>query len=387
MYGIYTIAINHQTVKYSNQKGSYAMFPTQLHRRALHQIPELDKELPNTIQYILQQLAPLRCDVIEPCRSTICAYFDFHKEDTMAFRSDMDALSIVEQNKCAYHSTIEGHMHACGHDGHMAMLISFAQYVNTLQDCEHNVLLIFQPAEETTGGAKDIVESGILSSYHVTKLFGFHVWPKLPKGQIASKAGPLMARSSELSIEIQGKSSHAARAEEGKDALYAAVEFLHEAYQFEQALPDHILRLLKFGVIESGTMRNVISSHTKILGTLRSFDEAVFLSIKNALFDIAKTIEQETGCTFSFHITEGYPPLINDESLFHSCKQILPELIELPKPSMLAEDFSFYGSSVPSLFLYLGIGDTPPLHADTFDFEDDVLEVGVHAYQALLHMK
>lgn len=362
------------------------MNQTQVHRRALHQIPEIDKELPKTIAYITQVLSKYRCEIIQPCKSTICAYFDFHAKDTIAFRSDMDALSMQEQNKCAYRSTIQGHMHACGHDGHMAMLLSFAQYVHSLKECQHNVLLIFQPAEETTGGAKDIVESGILSTYHVTKLFGFHVWPKLPKGQIASKAGALMARSSEVSIEIQGVATHAARAEEGKDALFAAVMFLHQAYQLEQALPDQVLHLLKFGVIESGTMRNVISAHTRLLGTLRSFDEEVFQSIKNGLYDIAKRIETETGCTFTFHITEGYPPLINDEALFQVCKKALPELIELSKPSMLAEDFSFYGSSVPSVFLYLGIGDTPPLHADTFDFEDDVLEVGVHAYQALLEM-
>lgn len=362
------------------------MRQVQQYRRELHQIPELDRQLPKTLSYLEQHLSMLHCEISKPVEGAICAYFDFNKKETIAFRSDMDALAITECNDCAYHSSHKGRMHACGHDGHMAMLLATCDEIDRYITCNYNVLLIFQPAEETTGGAKDIVQSGVLSHYHVSCIFGFHLWPKLRFGQIASKAGPLMARSSEISIAIHGVSAHAARANEGKDALYAGVMFLHKAYAITKQIPDDRFHLLKFGKMESGTMRNVISPQTNILGTMRAFDPSTFLFMKEALLQIVDHVEHQTGCSITMNIAEGYPPLVNDQDLFLRCQKLLPEMLELTEPNMLAEDFSFYGTAAPSLFLYLGIGDTPSLHADTFDFDDSVLIKGVETYLKLLEI-
>lgn len=355
-------------------------------RRDLHQIPELDIELPKTLSYIENVLANTRAKVCHPTPSSICAFFAFKKEDSLAFRSDMDALPIEEKTDCAYRSTHLGKMHACGHDGHMAMLLEFALQLNEQATCKHNVLLIFQPAEETTGGARLLVESGILTTYHVSHIFGFHLWPKLPAGQIFSRSGPLMAKSSELTIEIAGVSAHAASASCGKDALYAGICFLHQAYQMEQAMQFSDDHLLKFGRIESGTVRNIISNHTMILATMRAFSMDVFHYMEKELYRIAKQVEKDTGCSFTIHISQGYPPLWNDADTFSKCQAVLPNLHILDQPSMLAEDFSFYLQECSGTFLYLGTGNAIPLHADTFDFDEAILSKGVEAYHALLQL-
>lgn len=356
----------------------------QKYRRDLHQIPELDHTLPKTIAYILRQLHKLRCVVFHPTPSSIAAYFDFNQSDTFAFRSDMDALPIDEKGNTSYTSVHPGCMHACGHDAHMAMLLGFANRLNTYKSAKHNVLLIFQPAEETTGGAKEIIDTDILETYHVRAMFGFHVWPDIPKGVVASKAGPLMARSNEVSITIHGKSSHAARYQEGKDALQAGVSFLHKAYEMEAHMSSSILRLLKFGKIESGTVRNVISNYTKILGTLRTYDNEVANTMQEALYTIAKQVEIESGCTLQVAFSKGYPPLINDTFLFDQCLIQLPSLHTLKEPSLLAEDFSFYGEKVASVFFYIGSGYTIPLHSATFDLDESILSTGVKTYEMLL---
>lgn len=356
------------------------------YRRDLHQIPELDFHLPKTLSYIEHILQGYRCTLTHPIPSSIAAYFDFGQADTLAFRSDMDALPILEQNDVPYASKHDGQMHACGHDGHMAMLLGFAKVLNERTTCKHNVLLIFQPAEETTGGAQRICESGIFKKHHVSSIFGFHLWPTLPAGQIASRPGAFMAKSSEVSIEVHGVSAHAAKAWLGKDALLAAVEFLHRAYAMERQINSNDLHLLKFGKLESGTVRNVISNHTIILGTLRSFEKDVFETMKHQLQLIAKQVESETGCTFELTFSQGYPPLWNHEGLFTKCQTLLADMQVLEHPSMLAEDFAYYLQELPGVFLYIGTGNDIPLHADTFDFDESILLNGVETYQKLLEL-
>lgn len=353
-------------------------------RRDLHQIPELDRILPQTLAYIKKTLKPLRCEVSEPAEGALAAYFSFHQADTLAFRSDMDALPITEQNHVSYCSRHSGCMHACGHDGHMAMLLGFAKYVDRLAFCPHNVLLIFQPAEETDGGAQSIVASELLSHHHVKAVFGFHLWPGLPAGMIASKSGALMAQSGEVTIQIKGKPAHIAKAETGRDALKAAVMLLHACDQMKFQIRSPYL--LKFGYMESGHTRNVISDYTRILGTMRSLDEATHQDIKKRLMVIKTMIERQSECQVDIHISDGYPPVYNDPELFAQCRKALPQLQELSEPSLLTEDFSFYGKAVPTVFLYLGTGNDIPLHADNFDFDDVILSKGLDAYIALLQL-
>lgn len=355
------------------------------HRRILHQIPELSHELPKTKEYILSILHSLRCQIEEPAPCAVCAFFSFGKKTTLAFRSDMDALPIQECNNVPYASKHLGCMHACGHDAHMAVLLTFAQEVHRLKSCDHNVLLIFQPAEETTGGALEIVKSGILQQFHTIAVFGFHVWPKLMKGLIATKAGPMMARSAEITISIHGKSCHIAEQNKGKDALACAISFLYRLYQKEQSISQ--THVLKFGQLQSGKARNAISDESKLLGTMRSLDEAVFEHLKQILYDTANKARLESGCEIDIHINEGYPPLVNDPDLVEICLQQLDQLYLLQHANLLSEDFSYYSSVCPSVFFYLGLGNTPPLHSAHFQFDDGVLIKAVEMYRQLLTLK
>lgn len=359
------------------------------YRRALHQIPELGADLPKTKAFLEGVLHPLPCKLFYPGGDALCAFFDAGKEDTIAFRSDMDALPICEKNALPFCSRHPNAMHACGHDGHMAILLCLAEYLaEHFRALPHNVLLVFQPAEETTGGAKDICESGIFEQLNARCIFGLHLWPSLPPGVIATRSGALMARSCELTIEIQGKSAHIARQEDGIDALFAGVEFVRRAYEMA-ALPSQGERpLLRFGRMQSGTARNAISAHTRLEGTLRTFSDDLHASLRQSLLALSKTLERQTGCQFQLHFSDGYPPVINDPSLFGEVSRYLGKenLLELEKPTLITEDFSFYQQRLPGVFFFLGIGGDQPLHSDCFQFDERLLLPGLALFQKLLRL-
>ncbi len=351
-------------------------------RQALHRIPELDRELPKTMAYLKDALAGLRCQVFEPASGSLCAWFDFGKDQALAFRSDADALPIAEQTGLPYASCHPGRMHACGHDGHMAMLLELARWVNAQTELKHNILLIFQCAEETTGGAYPICANGVLEKFRVRAIFGMHLWPGLEEGQIASRCNEMISRSCSLTVDIYGRSAHVARAHEGRDALAAGVEFYSRAMALEAALPQSVFRLLKFGKMESGTVSNAISAHTRLEGSVRAFQEDVFRGLQEGLKTIGQQIEAETECRVELTMDEGYPPVMNDPALYARVRE-LADFRELEAPSMITEDFAWYQKYVPGVFFFLGTGASPALHADTFNFNEEVLLKGAAFFQML----
>lgn len=351
-------------------------------RRALHQIPELDRNLPKTMQYLHSALQPLRCQLFSPMKGSLCAFFDFGAKSAIAFRADADALPIAERNGAEYASHHPGQMHACGHDGHMAILLELARRLNGKSSLPHNVLLVFQPAEETTGGAKDLCKTGIFQKYGVEAIFGLHLWPGLPAGTVASRKQELMARSCEVDVDICGKSAHIAKAHLGIDSLAAGVEFYRRAVSMEQSLPEGIFRLLKFGKMEGGTVRNALAAHTRLEGSLRAFQDDIFAWIQQSLRTIAAEVEAAYGCTITVHMNDGYPAVMNPADLYERATRAAA-FTALPEPSMTAEDFSWYQRSLPGMFFFLGVGDTPALHADTFDFDDSILAKGADFFEKL----
>lgn len=351
-------------------------------RRALHRIPELDNKLPKTIAYLKSTLSVLNCRVFSPMEGALCAFFDFGAETALAFRADMDALPIQEKNETDYASRHPGKMHACGHDGHMAILLELARRLDKRAENPHNILLVFQPAEETTGGAKDICQTGIFGEYKVEAIFGLHLWPGLPAGTIASRKEELMARSCEVNVDIYGKSAHIARSWEGIDALAAGTEFYRRAVEMEQNLPQHIFRLLKFGKFESGSVRNALSSHTHMEGSLRAFQDEIFEGLQESFRSIGRELEQETGCTVEISMNSGYPAVLNPAALYDRVRKTA-EFLELPAPAMTAEDFAFYQRSLPGMFFFLGTGDSPALHTSNFDFDETILEKGADFFEKL----
>ncbi|MDO5111257.1 MAG: amidohydrolase [Clostridia bacterium] len=357
------------------------------YRRDLHRIPEIGFALDETVAYVRRVLAPLACEVFSPIPGAVCAYFDRGQAQTVAFRADMDALPVEEKTGAAYASAHAGRMHACGHDGHMSMLLCLAERVDAQKDLPNNVLLIFQPAEETTGGARDICQTGLLERYRVKAIFAIHVFPDIPAGALRASPGPMMAKTGIVDVEIEGKSAHVSRAEEGADALYAGALWLCRAYDMvKTALPEEEKRVLCFGCMQSGTVQNALSAHTVLSGTLRSYAEETHAFLFARLRQIADGVERETGCRFSLSLSEGYPPVRNDEALFARVTEHLGADAPRPidAPSLAGEDFSFYQKRVPGVFFMLGTGRTTPLHADTFDFDESILLEGVRLFERLL---
>lgn len=351
-------------------------------RRALHRIPELELSLPKTMAYLTDTLSGLKCKVFSPMDSSLCALFDFGADHAIAFRADCDALPISEQTGVSFSSTHPGRMHACGHDGHMAIVLELARRLDRLETLPHNVLLVFQPGEETPGGAKPLCETGLFEQCHVRAIFGAHLWPGLTAGQVFSRKGELMARSSEVNVDIHGKSAHIAKFREGVDALAAMVDFYSRVTSLEQALPNSVFRLLKFGKMTAGTVRNVLSAHARLEGSLRAFQDEVFDHLKSGILSAGKAVEEAYGCRVEITMSQGYPAILNPDGLYDRVKAAV-SFHDLEEPSMTSEDFSWYQKTLPGMFFFLGVGDTPALHNDRFDFDDSLLSAGADFFERL----
>ncbi len=351
-------------------------------RRALHRIPEPDLRLPKTMAYLERALQNLSCRLLKPAPSSLCAWFDFGAQKTVAFRCDCDALPITEQTEAPYASRHPGFMHACGHDGHMAIGLELARRLSGKASLGVNVLLVFQPAEEAIGGAKPLCDSGIFREYSVEAIFGLHVYPGYPAGTVLTRKGPLMSQVTTLTVDIYGQSAHIGRAWEAIDALAAGMEFYRRVRAFEQGLDPSIPRILNFGRMESGTVRNIISGHTRLEGSIRCYDETIYEMLYENLQAIAREVERETRCRVEITIGESYPPVINDATLVDKART-WAKFSDLPAPVMVSEDFSFYQKEMPGVFFFLGLGDVPSLHSPDFDFDDSLLLKGADFFEAL----
>ena len=351
-------------------------------RRSLHRIPELGWELPRTAEYIRSALEGLNCRVFSPVDCAVCAFFDFGADHAIAFRADMDALPVSEAGDSPYCSVHPGKMHACGHDGHMAILLELARRLSRKESLSHNVLLIFQPGEESPGGALRICQTGVLTQHRVSAVFGLHIWPGLEKSVVFSREQELMSQGCEITVDIYGKSVHIAKAEEGIDALAAAVDFYRDVMDAAGSLPPSVYRLLNFGKFHSGTARNAISAHVHMEGSLRGFQEDVIVFLHKAVEDAAAKVEAHHGCRVEITLGEGYPAVMNTPDI---CRRVRSAVFyrELEAPSMTSEDFSWYQKFVPGMFFFLGAGDVPALHSSTFDFDESILMKGADFFMEL----
>lgn len=360
------------------------------YRRDLHKIPETFFQEYKTSEYIKNVLKDKPCKMIPVAGTGVLAFFDNSKDETIAFRADIDALGITEDKDSEYKSTHEGFMHACGHDGHMAMLLALSDYLaENYKKYKFNIVLIFQPAEESVGGAKPIIESGELDKLNITKIFGYHVWPEEEIGVITTKAGPLMARTSELTVTVNGKSSHVASADMGVDANEVLAHIICDAYKMRQEeLPEGTLSLLRFGTVNGGVVRNIIADKAVAAGSLRTFDDGVFDFLLRRLKEICAENDKKFGSTTVIEATEGYPAVMNDPGLYEDYKEIVKRsgavFKEREMPHMTGEDFAFYQKKWPGVFAFLGVGLVPALHNNRFDFDEKALKYGIDNFVALL---
>ena len=355
------------------------------HRRELHRIPEIGFDLKETQAYVLEALKSTGGVIEEVSPAGVLAFYDFGKAETLALRTDMDALPIQERSGVEFASIHPGSMHACGHDAHMAMLLTVAEEIRHL-NLPQNILLIFQPAEESGCGASVMIDSGALERYNVKRIYACHVWPSIPFGTIASRPGALMAMTSEVHVTVKGKSSHIAQPEDGIDALLAGARFVeHSKALIEEKYAD-VAHLYGYGSFHSGTANNIISNETKLAGVLRSFDEAVFDSMLSDIRQVSSEIARDTGAEFHFFLPRMYPPVINDKESYEELKNLsgnLPFTV-LEKPWLIAEDFACYLKRVPGAMFQLGIGTPTPLHSAEFRFNESALENGLKMFLALI---
>lgn len=365
----------------------------QTHRQYLHQIPELGFCEFQTSAYLKEQLEKLGYEVYSTAKTGILAYRKGVSEECIAFRSDMDGLSITEETNVDFASTIEGQMHACGHDGHMSILLGFATYVSTLSSLKKSLLFIFQPAEEGPGGAEVIVKEGILKRFNVKSIFGLHIYPEIEEGKFGLRPGAMTAQTGELDLMIEGVGGHGAMPHKSNDALIVAAQLIN-SYQsiISRNLNPIEAGVLTIGTINGGERRNIIAQKVELTGTIRAFSEDVYEMIKKRMNEINHGLELMFNVKVSTQLTDMYPSIMNDPSLFDLISQskLGEHLIEID-PMMIAEDFSYYQKEVPGLFFMLGsrneaLGYTYPLHHAKFNFSERVMVDGIKLYDEVCQL-
>lgn len=378
-------------LKYEQEAQSYFADLVR-HRRALHRIPELGNAEWLTKGYILEQLRLLCPDELTEVLDTgIRCVFRGNgaKAGAIAFRADMDALPINEPEGCPFASTHEGRMHACGHDGHMAVLLGLARFIaDRRAQLMEDVVLIFQPAEETTGGAKRLVEAGVLRSPDVREIYGLHVMPDVPLGRMACAAGPMMASTCEIDVLFEGKASHGAAPHMGRDAILAASYFVTGLQSIVSRQIDPAERaVVTIGRMSAGQIRNTLAGSAKLEGIVRTYSNAVFDQIEGMIRAQLAGIEAAFGVHGTLEKHVYYPCTCNDERAFERVRDVCRERFMPAIPKMTAEDFSYYQLAVPGAFVFLGCMDdahSSPLHSPQFGFDEQALVYGLAMFAGLI---
>lgn len=360
-------------------------------RRRLHEYPEISREEKKTAETIAEELKKIGISNIRENIGGhgIIAEINGNKPGkTIALRADMDALQIEEETGLPYSSKNKGVMHACGHDAHVTMLLGAARLLFEKKEELHgNVRLIFQPAEELSprGGSRGMIDGGALDG--VDAVFGMHVWPELPLGKVGLKAGPLMAASDHFTVTIKGKPSHAAKPNEGIDALVAGAQFVTAVQTIVSRNADPMKSIvITVGKMNAGTRYNIVAGECELEGTCRTFVPEIRDLAEKRLQTVLDGICTLSGCTGVLNYERGYMALINDtestEYMSETVKKLYgDEAVVQVEASMTGEDFSFYLDKKPGAFAWIGAtkeGDKMyALHNSHFNPDEDVLWRGV----------
>ena len=373
-------------------------------RRNIHAHPELRFEEKRTADLVAQALSSWGIAVYQGLGKTgVVGRLDgeLGPGKMIGLRADMDALPLQEKNTFAHASQNPGKMHACGHDGHTAMLLGAAQYLSNHRDFKGTVIFIFQPAEEGGAGAQEMIEDGLFEQFPCDAVFGMHNWPGLEEGHFGVVSGPMMASSNEFVIDIQGKGGHAALPHNSADPIMAGI-------QIAQALQTIITRnkrpvdaaVISITQFHAGETSNVIPDTAMLGGTVRTFTLEVLDLIETRMHEIANQVAGAFDCKANLTFKRNYPPLINDEQQTEFAAQVMRELVGNERvntridPTMGAEDFAFMLLKKPGCYVFLGNGDGDHratghgmgpchLHNPSYDFNDQIIPVGVNYWVRL----
>jgi len=371
------------------------------YREHLHMYPELSYNEYKTAAFVKTILSEIGISSFKSIGGTgvvVTIYGDGHKknEPCIAFRADLDALPIHEENEVSYKSKTDGIMHACGHDVHTAILLGLAEVLFRFKNkLKQPVKLIFQPGEEVNpGGANLIIDEGGLSNPVVSKMFALHVFPDLEFGKVGFREGLYMASSDELHLEIIGKGGHGALAGQTINPMFMGAEFILAAQNYINSnTPVDVPSVINFGLFEALGSTNVIPESAKIKGTFRTMNEQWREKAKSGIKDVAKSIELKYGGKINIHISRGYPFLKNNAELTKKVRKLACDILDESNVynlelRMTAEDFAFYSHLVPVCFFRLGVGNkskgiTHNVHQSRFDIDPKAMKTGLKVFYSI----
>jgi hippurate hydrolase len=356
-------------------------------RRHLHQHPELMYDVVNTAAFVVDRLREFGIDEITPGigKTGVVAVIRGRTDSrgrVIGLRADMDALPIEEATGLAHASTVPGKMHACGHDGHTAMLLGAAKYLAETRNFDGTVVLIFQPAEEGGAGGKAMVDDGLMDRWGIQEVYGMHNMPGLPVGQFATRPGALLASADEFEIVVTGKGGHAAAPHMAIDSTLVAAQIVVTLQSIVSRNVDPIQRV----VVTVGTFNtdsaasNVIAHSVRMKGTVRTLDPDWRTRAEERIRRIAEDTASAFGAKAEVIWSPGYPATINwpDQTAFaaEAARVVAGDVNENTDPILPAEDFAFMLEARPGAYMFIGNGDTAMCHHPAYDFADDTIPAG-----------
>lgn len=360
-------------------------------RRTLHQNPEVSWQEYETSKLIKTELDAIGIPYESLAGTGVIATIGIpSRGKTVALRADMDALAVTEKNTLDHASSNPGVMHACGHDGHTAMLLGAARVLKMLEnDINGCIKLIFQPAEEMVEGAKTMIKAGAIDT--VEGIFGIHLWSGLKIGKIACGNGPQMASGDYVVVDIEGKGGHGSLPHQGVDAIVALSSFLLNIQSMVSREIDPLdPAVLTFGEVKSGTRFNVLSSKAHVEGTVRCFNPEIRSKFPEIITRYGNNICDAHRATFHLNYTEGTPPTINDAHCAHLARLAASEfldksaIVDIDKTTG-SEDMAYYLEKIPGAIAFVGAGNASkgcdfPHHHPKFNIDEDSLIIGMELY-------
>ncbi len=364
-------------------------------RREFHQIPELAFEEFKTSAKIKTYLKEIGIQQIESCASTGVVAVIRGKEPgkTVAIRVDIDALPVEEENDVPYRSTHPGKMHACGHDAHIAIGLGLAKvFQENRNSLAGNVKLIFQPAEEGTGGAEPMIQAGVLQNPTVDYVLGCHVWPELPAQTVDITMGATFASSDTFTLKINGVGGHGAMPEKINDCVYAGAKVAAALKELYLSEPYEKRTIISVCALEAPSVHNVFPPCCILKGTIRTLSKEIRSQVKADIRNLVQQILAELKIPFEFSIDTEYPPLINENKLTVLMEQCAKELFSEEQilhcgPTMAAEDFSYFTQAVPSCHVKVGCGNDVccmPLHNPRFSLDESSIGTAAELLEAMV---
>jgi len=366
-------------------------------RRDLHAHPELLYDVHRTAASVAEKLKAFGCDEVMSGlgRTGVVGVIRGGKgrdvQKVIGLRADMDALPIEEANDVPYKSTVPGKMHACGHDGHTAMLLGAARYLAETRNFAGTAVVIFQPAEEGGAGGKAMVQDGLMERFGIEQVFGMHNYPGLPLGEFAIRPGPLMAAADRLTIEIEGRGGHAARPHLSVDTVLVGAQIINQIQSIVSRNVDPLqAAVISVCMFQAGSTDNVIPQTAHLRGTARSFVPEVQDLLERRLHEVVEGTARLYGATAKLTYKRDYPVTRNHERETAFAASVAAQVVGGERvdtdvaPVMGAEDFSFMLNARPGAFIFVGNGESAGLHHPAYDFNDEVIPVGTSYWVKLV---